>query len=297
MEMKSVVIGWMFGLGLLLSHVGCCSVRMIGDGCGSGPCGGGCSDGCEPLGFGDHVGFGDHMAPFAGIGHRMADHIRSKHCSSGCGEIYWDEQINEPPVCDPCGCDGEFTGDTCRSCPTALRRLRNLWSYHRYQPSKCDSCSSCGGDAGFVGASTCSSCSSGIGDNASMHTHLEPTPSMQSQSTPTQSMPTQSMQSPSKGSNPSRRAVATENDSTRTQPTPAVRPLRAAPPELRSMPVPDPEPNAMIRYPSQDGRSVGLGTSNKGSSAPSQQVVKAKSVSSKATQSAQGKTRSVPNPR
>ncbi len=266
MEMKSVVVGWMFGLGLLLSHVGCCSIRMMGDGCGSGPCGGGCSDGCEPLDFGDHMGFGDHTAPFAGIGHRVADHIRSKHYSSGCGEIYWDEQINEPPVCDPCGCDGEFTGDTCRSCPTALRRLRNLWSSHRYQPSNCDSCSSCGGDAGFLGASTSSSCSSGSGENVSMHTHLEPTQPMRNQSVQTQS----------RGSNPSRRTVATENDSSRTQPTPAARPLRAAPPELRSMPVPDPEPSAMIRYPSQNGRSVGLGTSNNGSSVASQPVVKAK---------------------
>lgn len=284
MEMKSVVVGWMFGLGLLLSHVGCCSIRMMGDGCGSGTCGGGCSDGCEPLGFGDHIGFGDHMAPFAGIGHRMADHIRSKHSSSGCGEIYWDEQINEPPICDPCGCDGEFTGDTSRSCPTALRRLRNLW---RIQPSNDDSCSSCGGDAGFFGASTCLSCSSGTGENVLMHTDLEPTQSM-----PTQSMPTQSIRS-----NQSRRGVSTENDSSRIQPTPAARPLRAAPPELRNMPVPDPEPNAMIRSPSQNGRSVGLGTSNKGSSVASQQVVDAKSVSSKPSQSVQGRPRSVTNPR
>ncbi len=281
MEMKSVVVGWMFGLGLLLSHVGCCSVRMMGDGCSSGPCGGGCSDGC------DSFSFGDHMAPFAGIGHRVADHIRSKHCSSGCGEIYWDEQINEPPVCDPCGCDGEFTGDTCRSCPTALRRLRNLWFHHRYEPSNCDSCSSCGGDAGFLGASTCSNCSSGSGENVSMHTNLEPTQSMQ----------THSMQSQSVQSNPSRRSVATENDSSRTQPTPAVRPHRAAPPELRSMPVPDPDPNAMIRYPSHNGLSVGSGTSNKVTSVASQKVVNARSVSSKPSQSEQGRPRSVTNPR
>ena len=266
MEMKSVVVGWMFGLGLLLSHVGCCSIRMMGDGCGSGTCGGGCSDGCDSFSFGDHV------APFAGIGHRVADHIRSKHCSSGCGEIYWDEQINEPPVCDPCGCDGEFTGDTCRSCPTALRRLRNLWSHHRYQPSNCDSCSSCGGDAGVLGASTCSNCSSGSVENVSMHTNLEPTQSMRTQSMQSQSVQSQSVQSQSKQSNPSRRGVATEYDSSRTQPTPAVRPPRAAPPELRSMPVPDPEPNAMIRSPSQNGPNVGSGTSNKGTSAASQQV-------------------------
>ncbi len=276
MEMKSVVVGWMFGLGLLLSHVGCCSVRMMGDGCGSGPCGGGCSDGCDSFSFGDHV------APFAGIGHRVADHIRSKHCSSGCGEIYWDEQINEPPVCDPCGCDGEFTGDTCRSCPTALRRLRNLWFHHRYQPSNCDSCSSCGDDVGVLGASTCSSCSSGSVENVSMHTNLEPAQSMQTQSIRL---------------NQSRSGVATENDLNRSQPTPAVRPHRAAPPESRSMPVPDPDPNAMIRYPSQNGLTVGSGTSNKGTSVALQQVVNAKPVSSKPTQSVQGRPRTVTNPR
>jgi hypothetical protein len=38
------------------------------------------------------------------------------------------------------------------------------------------------------------------------------------------------------------------------------------------MPVPDPEPNAMIRSPSQNGPSVGSGTSNKRTSVASQQV-------------------------
>ena len=38
------------------------------------------------------------------------------------------------------------------------------------------------------------------------------------------------------------------------------------------MPVPDPEPNAMIRSSSQNGPSVGSGTSNKGTSVASQQV-------------------------
>ena len=38
------------------------------------------------------------------------------------------------------------------------------------------------------------------------------------------------------------------------------------------VPVPDPEPNAMIRSSSQNGPSVGSGTSNKGTSVASQQV-------------------------
>lgn len=292
MEMKSVVVGWMLGLGLLLSHVGCCSVRMMGDGCGAANCGGGCSAGCDILDFGDRV------APFAGFGNRIANHIRSKNCSSGCGEIYWDEQINEPPVCDPCGHDGEFTGDTCRSCPTTLRRLRNLWNHQRYQPTSCESCSSCGGDAGFSGASTCSSCSSNRSENDSMHMSSEPTQWEKSQSMPSQSVPTQSMQS-----NPTGRATAPQNGSNRTKPTPADRTLREAPPELRRTPAPVPDPNAMIRTPSQNGQAFGSGTTNKRppvqsqQAINSQQAVKAKPVASKASQSVQGKPRLATNPR
>jgi hypothetical protein len=141
-----------------------------------------------------------------------------------------------------------------------------MWFHHRYQPSNCDSCSSCGSDAGVLGASTCSSCSSGSVENVSMHTNLGPTQAMQTQST----------QAQAKRSNQSSRGVATENDSIRTQPTPAARPHRAAPPEQRSMPVPDPIPNAMIRYPSQNGLSVGSGTSIKGTSVASQHVMNAK---------------------
>ena len=305
--MKSVVVGWMFGLGLLLSHVGCCSVRMMGEGCGAANCGGGCSAGCDTMDFGDRV------VPFAGFGNRIANHIRSKNCSSGCGEIYWDEQINEPPVCDPCGHDGEFTGDSCRSCPTTLRRLRNLWNHQRFQPSNCDSCSSCGGDAGFSGASTCSNCSSGGSENDSMHMNLEPSQPEPIQSEPIQSVPTRSvptrsihippMQTPSMQSNPSRRSVAPQNDSSRAQPTPADRSLREAPPVLRNTPAPVPDPNAMVRPSLQKGQTAGSDTTNQKPSVHShrainsQQAVKAKPVAGKASQSVQGKPRLAANPR
>jgi hypothetical protein len=130
-----------WGLGVLASlalQVGCCSIHVdyaaphgrpvpssMGDAC------------CEDSECGIN---GLHF-----IGHRLASlHNQvacSTHCSSGCGEVYWDEYINEPPVCDPCGCNNEWVGG-CGHCRPWYSRLRDLWGY-RYMPADCSSCSSC----------------------------------------------------------------------------------------------------------------------------------------------------------
>lgn len=145
--MKSVLLGWMLGLGLMASHLGCCSVRMVGDRCGASACG---DIGCSDCGGVSAVGT---------LRTRIADRIRSTNCGSGCGEIYWDEQINEPPVCDPCGCNGEFDCNASGSCPSALMRLRSLWGY-RYSPSTCQECSTCDTGSMHGGSRSCSTCAS-----------------------------------------------------------------------------------------------------------------------------------------
>lgn len=39
------------------------------------------------------------------------------HCGSGCGAIYYDEWVNDPPVCsDPCGYDGGIGSPSCCTC-------------------------------------------------------------------------------------------------------------------------------------------------------------------------------------
>ena len=224
--MKSIAIGWLLGLGLLLSHVGCCSIPLGGGcgGCRSDLCGTSCDSGCGGV------------LPFGGVRQRIANRIRSTNCSSGCGEIYWDEQINEPPVCDPCGCDGSFDGVGSGTCPTALGRLRNLWGY-RYQPSNCNSCSPGTESSGTLGRGGCSSCGSGS-------SHMFHTTSEQLDEMPLQSL--QMNASP-----------------TNTQPTPAVRQpsLTAPTPD----PIPDPKA-LNRPYPSSEKLMIGSGTTKERSS-------------------------------
>ena len=164
--MKSFVVG-LFGVLSLALHVGCCGGPMgscgnhygrsitanhCGLGCGLG-CASDCSNGCDA---GCEIGCGGALM---GLRSRLASSLQMNHCNSGCGEVYWDEQINERPVCDPCGCNNEFVGGTgCDRCPGALHRLRQLWGF-RYTPSHCSTCS-VGGTNG-CGHAGCTSCGNG----------------------------------------------------------------------------------------------------------------------------------------
>lgn len=249
--MKSVLFGWLLGLGLLASHVGCCSIQLDGGhGCGLSSCGE-----CNECGGGFDHGIN---VPFGGVRSRIANHISGARCAASCGEVYWDEHINEPPVCDPCGCNGEFTGETCGTCPTALGRLRNLWGY-RYHPSNCDSCTSCGsgGVTGVASHSTCSSCSGG--------SHVEHAPST----------------THSHAAEPKRESVP-------SQPTPAVRPsTEPVAPEAAPAPVPD--PSAMRRPSSNERLTIGSGVT--ASNAP--KSVKARSVSTSGARTVQARPKLV----
>ncbi len=243
--MKSVLFVWLLSLGLLASHVGCCSVRRVGGGCESSAC----SD------CGDCGGVG----ACASLRSRIADRIRSTNCSSGCGEIYWDEQINEPPVCDPCGCNGAYECGSCRSCPSALGRLRSLWG-HRYQPSNCEECSSCGTNSGYGGSGACSTCAAntnaepGMATSANTNTHVS-----------------------------SPRSTGA--------PTPAAKPQAIREPNVAPVPVPD--ANAMFENGDRppERMAIGSGVSNGGKS------IAARSVSTGSKQALQSKPRLVTNPR
>jgi len=93
-------------------------------------------------------------------------------CTSGCGEVYWDEHINVPPTCDPCGCNGEFVGGSCGACRPLLHRIRDLMGA-RYiaECDSCNSCSSCDHGGGYAtqysgnSGGYCPSCHDGTAGN------------------------------------------------------------------------------------------------------------------------------------
>ncbi len=245
--MKSVLFGWLLGLGLLASHVGCCSIRMVGDGCDTGECGG--VLGCDGIGS------------FGTLRSRIASRIRATNCGSGCGEIYWDEHINEPPVCDPCGCNGEFECGGGRTCPTALGRLRNLWGY-RYVPANCEECSTC--NAGMRVAGSCETCAG--------NTHTDHASETQ-------------YSTPARMSN----QPVEESINSRT-PTPASKPKPQRAPSPAPTPVPD--SNAM-QWQSEPSERFVVGSGV----APKARTTVAKPVTANAKQFLQGKPRLVTNPR
>ena len=175
--MKSFV-SLLVGLTVLLSTVGCTGIRVVHNGGYSpyDPAMPGCDTcGCEvaaPAGCDDGC-----CGP--GILHRVGDRLRSVNCSSGCGEVYWDEQINEPRVCDPCCFDGGYIGGgDCGRCPGGLARLRELWGF-RYFPSDCTTCAS-------TQSGHCETCSSsGVTyEQTSAPMHHTPTPAAKPHPTP-----------------------------------------------------------------------------------------------------------------
>ncbi len=104
-------------------------------------------------------------------------------CCSGCGEVYYDEQINEPPTCDPCSGSGEFTGSSCGPCRPLFERLRELWCAPCGSSCSCDSCGSDMYATASGGSGYCPSCRDGVAGNPEQHVHHH------AQHTPTQTMP------------------------------------------------------------------------------------------------------------
>lgn len=155
-------------LASLALQIGCCSVHLNykGPHCGGAPLSieqecidDGClvEQQCKINGL-EHIG-----QSFAKLHHHAAHNL---HCSSGCGEVYWDEYINEPPVCDPCGWNNEWVGG-CGSCKPWYSRLKNLWGYPYVGPH-CSADAHCSAD---THCSECSSCAGGTVATGEQHSY------------------------------------------------------------------------------------------------------------------------------
>lgn len=127
------------GLAVLLvlgSTIGCCSLHRKTPGCVSGACGvDGCGDCCPgPC----HHGF---LSPLEQL----------LSCGSGCGEVYWDEWLSDPPdCCDPCDPCGNWIGPQgdCCHCSEPLNHC-NGWG-QRFAHSCDDVCGTAVADDGVI---------------------------------------------------------------------------------------------------------------------------------------------------
>ncbi len=210
----------------------------------------------------------EEIGAFSTLRSRIANRIHGTNCGSGCGEIYWDEHINEPPVCDPCGCDNDFECSGNGGCPTALGRLRNLWGY-RYIPSNCGECTSCGTTTSRYSSGSCSTCAG--------NTHAGNATEVYA------AMPPRTMVS-----EPATEAVTTRSPTPASKP----RPQRVPSAAPSAAPTPVPDANAMYRYETTPERlAIGSGVTE-----PSKRTV-ARPVTANTKQSIQGKPRLVTNPR
>ena len=201
-------LAFLVGLSSLFS--GCCGVPLSG-GCGScGSCGV-ASKGCDAC---------------PGLLHgELAGRVRNAvigGCSSGCGEVYYGEQTNEPPTCDPCTGKGEFSGENCGPCRPLFQRLVQLWGTSYAGSCGCGSCDSgscgsgsCGSDvyaSQNSGSGYCPNCRDGVAGNPTHnshnshnphHSHQHATPvSVKSQPDMEQSLPTVKEPTPMKTSSP-----------------------------------------------------------------------------------------------
>ncbi len=154
-----------------------CATACDANACGASPCG---STACDNACGGTNLLNGE-------IARRVKTAMIGG-CCAGCGEVYYDEQINEPPTCDPCGCNGEFTGHNSGPCQPLLQRLRALMGTPYVAKCGCDSCGpSCGQDAYATqhnGSGYCSSCRDGVAGVPHVHSGhsrqatAEPTPAV-----------------------------------------------------------------------------------------------------------------------
>ena len=200
-------------LALALPAVGCHGLDRYYDGhCGGsalsgrisgrGDCGGGCGGSCGnadcgttgcadgSCGAGGDCGVGPSCGAGGCCPHPFRNLWRSITCSSGCGEFYFDEWVNDPPErCDPCDDHGRYAGPQ-GGCQKWLRSGRGSMSYRCGRT--CDT--SCGYEGG-CGTPGCSSCGQSEGSHdevietptpAEPMQRMEPTPAAESARRPTE---------------------------------------------------------------------------------------------------------------
>jgi len=216
MVRKLLVLGLLIA-GLIASNTGCC-VNRFGPGCGplvsscgdcqgvcgagyaQGYCGGyegcdtGCCNSCTPCGNGCVSGLDCLLAPFAMLNRMFV-------CSGGCGEIYWDEWISDPPDCrDPCDPCANWNGQGC--CTSRWSKMFRCWpclgvgypygygyQYGSYNPScGCDGgCDSGCGAGGGCGGGSYGGSYHGFALNNGEVIHEQPQHAYYDQRTPTRS--------------------------------------------------------------------------------------------------------------
>lgn len=130
-----------------------CHGGAVCDSCGIDDCAGGCGD-CGSCDSCTSCGSGGVAACSGRYGWPLIRHGLT--CGAGCGGVYWDEWINDPPdCCDPCDEYGNWVGDACCAPWFWLSGLRSLWGY-RYRPcgvADCDGgCASCTSGTCAMGA-------------------------------------------------------------------------------------------------------------------------------------------------
>jgi hypothetical protein len=186
--------------GFVSLFTGCCGVQcvspcgrgMVGN-CGSVGCAAACDTGCDTGACGASACGSAACDNACGCTNLLNGEIARRvktamigGCCAGCGEVYYDEQINEPPTCDPCGCNGKFTGQSIGPCQPLIQRIRALMGTPYIANCGCDSCGpSCGQDAYATqhnGSGYCPSCHDGVAgvpqynSSGSGHATTVPTP-------------------------------------------------------------------------------------------------------------------------
>jgi len=127
-----------------------------------------CADPCHPHGstYLQHMAGGDcrpcGQAPGChNVARHPLDHLRVMLTSGGCGELYIDEWISDPPACcDPCNQCGQYVGP--RYCPQKKNRLTAL-AGGRVGCNVCPATRGPGGCGGFCSTGGCGDCGMGGG--------------------------------------------------------------------------------------------------------------------------------------
>ena len=142
---------------LLLLPMGCCTIDLT---CGVGPCG----SSCGPVVSRDPLFDGTLRHRVKSSVHACASKVA---CAGGCGEIYWDESVSDPAVCDRCEYAGHLGGES-GTCSPWFVRIAKLWG----TPYHANGCAegSCLGNGSLIhhvrGHRGCSSCQSTHGLDA-----------------------------------------------------------------------------------------------------------------------------------